>query len=317
MKCILFCETNKDVARIMVMKINSGSLFVILAAIAWGLLGIFVRALNKVGFESIQIVAIRSVGATIILVIYLLIKDRSALKIKIKDIWVFLGTGIGSMVFFNYCYFGSIKRTSLAIAAALLYTAPAFVAILARIFLGERISKMGLLSIVLAIVGCMLTSGIIGSFSQVDTIGLLLGLGSGLGYALYSIFGKKAIDRGYKSITITFYTFLITMLCTLPFLIKKMISAHYSISSIEAETGMMKFVASIVGLIVISTIAAYILYTKGIERISASTASVLASVEPVVATLISIIILKENVSVAVLVGICLILTSTIVSCVRK
>lgn len=295
------------------MKKRVGAVLVILAAVFWGLIGIFVRDLNVAGFKSIQIVAIRALGATILLALFFFIKDRTVFKIKIKDIWVFWGTGLGSMVFFNFCYFGSIERTSLAIAAALLYTAPAFVAILSGIFLKEHISKMGIIAIILAILGCMLTAGIFTTSSRIDFAGLLLGIGSGLGYALYSIFGKIAIRKGYKSFTITFYTFLIATLCTWFVLLKE----ENRISLFHNDISSLRLIISLLGLIILSTIMAYICYTTGLSKISANTAAVLASIEPVVAAVISVLIFKEAITISVLMGIICILTSTIVIVFNK
>lgn len=290
------------------MKKKLGIVCVVVAAIFWGMLGIFVRNITKSGFDSLEIVAIRAIGATTLLAIYFAIFDRNAFKIKFKDIWVFLGTGIGSMVFFNFCYFGSINRTSLAVAAALLYTAPAFVGVLAGIFLKEKLTRYGVIAIVLAILGCMLTSGIITNFKGVDVIGFLLGIGSGLGYALYSIFGKFAVRKGYKSSTTTFYTFLVASLCTSFSLIDS------PLTSGEQRDGSfsLPFILSIAGLIVISTIAAYILYTKGLENVKADTAAVFASIEPVVATIFSITLFHEHLTVDVIIGLCCILASTFV-----
>lgn len=285
-----------------------GIFFVALAAICWGLIGLFVRALNEVGYSSIQIVALRACGASLLLGLYFSIFDRKAFRIKRKDIWIFLGTGLGSMVFFNFCYFGSIRRTSLAVAAALLYTAPAFVGILSRVFLGERLTKNGLVGIILAIFGCMMTSGIFTHLKVIDVPGLLLGLGSGLGYALYSIFGKFAIARGYKSQTSTFYTFLIAMICTSFSLISR--RENTAIHRLGVMSG--KLLVSLGGLIVISTVMAYILYTKGLENIDAGMASVVASIEPVVATIISVALFGESISWNTAVGLICILSSTVV-----
>lgn len=282
------------------MKRSFGPSFIVISAVCWGLIGIFVRELNQAGFTSIHIVGLRALGATILLALFLAVKDRQAFKIKWKDVWVFLGTGIGSMVFFNFCYFGSIRRTSLAVAAALLYTAPAFVAILAKIFLKETIGKRGIIAVCLAVLGCALTSGMLTSGGAADGWGFLLGLGSGFGYALYSIFGKIAIAKGYKSSTITFYTFFFATLCTC-----------FSLYDCPGTvTG--KSVLSAAGLIVISTILAYVLYTYGLSLVPAGFASVLASIEPVVAALISVFLFHEVLAWDNILGIVCILSSTIV-----
>ena len=81
-------------------KLASG--MVILAGILWGSMGIFVRKFEKCGLESLDIVAVRAIATTCILFFFLLFYNRSLLKIKFKDLWCFLGTGLLSIVFFNY-----------------------------------------------------------------------------------------------------------------------------------------------------------------------------------------------------------------------
>lgn len=108
-------------------KLASG--MVIQAGIFWGSMGIFVRKFEECGLGSLDIVAIRAITTMCILFLFLLFYNRSLLRIKLRDLWCFLGTGLLSIVFFNYCYFRAITMTSLSVAAVLLYTAPAFVSL--------------------------------------------------------------------------------------------------------------------------------------------------------------------------------------------
>ena len=102
-------------------------LYIITAAVCWGLIGLFVKTLAAQGFSSMQIVALRSLAAAICVTLPLLRSGSAALRIRLRDLWLFVGTGICSLVFFNYCYFNAMQQTSLAVAALLLYTAPVFV----------------------------------------------------------------------------------------------------------------------------------------------------------------------------------------------
>lgn len=97
-------------------------LYIISAAVCWGLIGLFVRTLAAQGFSSMQIVALRSLAAAICVTLPLLQSGSAALRIRLRDLWLFVGTGICSLVFFNYCYFNAMQQTSLAVAALLLYT---------------------------------------------------------------------------------------------------------------------------------------------------------------------------------------------------
>lgn len=79
-------------------------LFIIAAAFLWGIIGLFVQKLYEFGFTPFEIVTIRVVSAALILFIFVLMKDRSLLKIRWLDTKNFVGTGICSIVFFNWCF---------------------------------------------------------------------------------------------------------------------------------------------------------------------------------------------------------------------
>ena len=78
---------------------------IVSAGILWGSMGLFVRRLNGLGLASMEIVALRSVVTAVLMLLFLLCFDRRLLQIKWKDIWCFFGTGVCSILFFNFCCF--------------------------------------------------------------------------------------------------------------------------------------------------------------------------------------------------------------------
>ena len=100
---------------------------ILLAGILWGTMGLFVRGLNADNLNAMKIVEIRVFFATLILGLFLLLYNKKLFVIRLKDIWCFIGTGICSLTFFNFCYFQTILTTSMSVAAILLYTAPVIV----------------------------------------------------------------------------------------------------------------------------------------------------------------------------------------------
>ena len=102
---------------------------VILAGSLWGFMGFFRRTLDTMGVSAISCIAVRCVFAAVLFGIVLLISDRKAFKIRLKDAWIFLGSGIVSLLIFGVCYFKAMDYMSLSAAAILLYTAPCFVMI--------------------------------------------------------------------------------------------------------------------------------------------------------------------------------------------
>ncbi|MEG2175130.1 MAG: EamA family transporter, partial [Oscillospiraceae bacterium] len=107
--------------------------FILTAAALWGVIGIFLRILTALGFSSLQSVAIRTVGAAIQMGMFLLLWRPGLLRIDWRDLWMFCGTGIASLLFFNWCYFGAIQASNLSVAVVLLYTSPIFVALLSAV----------------------------------------------------------------------------------------------------------------------------------------------------------------------------------------
>lgn len=277
-------------------------LLIIIAASSWGIIGIFSRNLANLGINSIQITAFRCFITALCLLIYLLLKDKDKLKIDYKDIWYFIGTGIFSIMFFNICYFITIQLTTLSIASILLYTAPYFVIIMSSILFQEKITTKKAMALFLAFTGCVLTTGIVGGKMNITTLGILTGLGSGIGYAFYSIFGHIALKK-YHSLTVTTYTFILASIGILPFCnIDKMI---------ELSLGNINIIINGVLIAIISTLIPFLLYTKGLEHMETGKASIMAFVEPMLATIVGILIFKEQLSVQNLLGIMLIFISIV------
>ena len=274
-----------------------GALCVSLAGILWGIIGLFVRALGDAHLTSMDIVGARAIVAAGLLFVLLALFDRKSLHLRLRDVWCFLGTGIGSIVFFNYCYFTAVRMMSLASAAVLLYTAPAFVMVLTRVFFGEAFTRRKLCSLVLTFFGCVLVTGVLGSETPLSVAGILFGLGSGLGYGLYTIFGKFAMERGYGARTITFYTFFVAAIAA---------SAMHGTAQIAAaaETSALPYM---LGLGAFSTVLPFLLYTAGLQTLSGSRASILASIEPVTAAVLGVAVYHEALQPVTLAGIALVL----------
>jgi len=255
---------------------NKPLIAVLAAGTFWGFMGLFARKLNAAGFGALEVAQARITTGLILVGIYLLIFDKKSLQIRLKDVWCFIGTGIVSLFFFSICYFSALNYTSLSVAAILLYTAPVFVMLMSLFLFKEKMNILKIVGLLLAFAGCVLVSGI-GGDSSVSLIGILLGLGSGFFYALYSIFGRYAINRGYGAWTMTFYTFLFcTVGCTFLSDWKLMGSA------VVADINILFW---ILGLGFVTAFLPYILYSYALENMESSKASILASVEPVVGTL--------------------------------
>lgn len=268
------------------------------AGILWGIIAIFISLLKDLGFNSLQCVAIRVFFSALCLVIYLSIFDRSKLKIEFKDIIYFLGTGIFSIIFFNYCYFEAIEVIGgVAIPALLLYMAPIFVMIMSFFFFHEKLNKRKVLALFITIIGlCFIT----GAFSQ--EVIILLGLGAGFGYALYSIFSKMIIDK-YEAVTIITYTFVVAAIGSIP--LSGIIYHVNELLNLQA-------IIATIGLAIFCTVMPFLLYTTGLKKLEAGKASILATIEPIVSAIVGLIFFQEVFDLTKILGMICIISAILI-----
>lgn len=272
------------------------------AAFLWGMIGLWNRNLMAGGFSPATIVAVRNLGGMLLLILVFLLKDRSVFQIQnIAHLKYFAGTGIVSVVFFTLCYFSCQKLCSLSIASILLYTAPSIVVLLSAILWKEPITKRKILALILTLIGCALVCGVFSDGLRATIPGILLGLGAGFFYALYSIFARYALVY-YDAMTVTVWTFIFAGPASL-FFIKP--------TEIQVAITSPKLLGLSVCLIVLSTVLPYILYTRGLSRIEAGRASIMASLEPVVASLAGAIFFQESIGWMTLIGILCVLAGVV------
>lgn len=278
-----------------------------MAGSLWGLMGIFVRTLGRIGISSTGAVTVRCCTAAVMFALVIAFTGSAQFKIKLKDLWCFLGAGLLSMLFFTYCYFTSMSYIGLSMAAVLLYTAPAIVILLSRLIFGEKLTVVKLISVVLAFSGCCLVSEI-GSGGGFSLKGFLLGLGAGLGYALYTVFARLVMERGYSNASYNFYTSLIAGLgsCVLW-------NPEECFPIMLSSAGSLLF-CLLTGAV--SYFIPYTLYAYGLRGTENGRASVMASIEPVVATIIGFIIYDEKLTPKGAVGIVLVLAAVALLNVR-
>ncbi len=283
---------------------KTGTLFIIIAAALWGMISIFVTLLTSLGLSSMQISAVRSCAAPLFLIPFIWFKDKRLLFIAPRDWYYFFGTGVISLLFFNWCYFNTIKAASVSVAAVLLYTSPIFVVLMSAALFGEKLTRFKLLALAFTFLGCVLVSGIISQGGSIGLYALLSGLGSGFGYALYSIFGRYAL-RKYDPLTVTLGTILFCGAGSI------VLSIAESGSSLPTAFFSLKGFIGCSGMALLCCALPYMLYTTGLCHVESSKASIYATVEPAVAALIGVTLFKEQLTIANLIGMAMIFLSVL------
>lgn len=271
---------------------------ILAAAALWGVIGLWNRRLMAAGLSPFSIVTVRNMGGMLLLAAFFAVKDRRVFHVKRRHFKYFLGTGVASVLLFTVCYFSCQKLCSLAVASILLYTAPSFVVLLSALLWKEPVSGKKLLALALTLLGCACVCGVFDGGLSVTVPGILLGLGSGFFYALYSVFGRYALAH-YPPLTVTVWTFLFAGPASLALLRPAELAAAFA-----GNPGVW---GTALALAVFSTAAPYILYTWGLARMEPGRASILASLEPVVAALTGVLAFGEPMGPLTALGILLVL----------
>ena len=283
------------------MKIKA-FIYIILAGILWGTSGLFVNFIKPYGLTSLQMTAARGaisfLAMLIYAVIYSLIKKKSGL-FKFKPINFLFFIPIGITLFSTAAlYYSSMQLTSVSTAVVLMYMAPVYVMIFSVIFLKERLSTLKVISLIAMLLGCCLVSGLIGGI-KFDLIGIILGFLSGISYAIYNIITKIALKKNDAVFT-TAWSFLFMAV------IAAVSSKPHEIFTIASKDPL-PVIPLLLGLGIATFVTPYFLYTLAMRDLPAGTAAALGIIEPMAATVFSIIFLNEKLTVLPAIGIILIL----------
>lgn len=278
-------------------------LYIVIAGITWGTSGVFYNLLAPFGFTTIQMTAMRGSISAVFLIFYVLFSNKKLFKITLRELIIFVLTGIaifGSAAF----YYAAIPASSVSTAVILMYTAPMFVMIYSVAFLGEKLNLPKGISVVMVIVGCALVSGVLNGMSF-SFKGIALGLASGLCYSAYNILARISMMRKSDSLSTTLYAFIV--MGTIAVSVCNPGNLISIVAKSPAET-----LPLVLGIGIISCVLPYMLYTKALKDIPAGTASALAIIEPMSATLFSIVFFGEKLGIASAIGIVLILMAVFI-----
>ncbi len=267
------------------------SILIILAGIIWGTMGVFVTEMESIGFTSLQISSIRVTVAAVFFIITVFVTDKGRFKINIKDLWIFFVMGFGCVLGMSVLYFYTIVNTSLSIAAILLYTAPIWVIIISAMVFKEKITWQKLVALICAFSGCVLVSCNGEGGGGIGIWYVITGLGSGIAYGLYSIFGTVALKK-YHPYTVTMYSFIFAAVSS--WFIANPRSIIEAVSLCNNKLYVIMWMV-LVGFV--TAYATYMLYTSGLKYTVPGKAAVMAYTEPLAATVLGLFMYRQSISV--------------------
>lgn len=281
-------------------KSKKGALLVILAGACWGSISIFINYLSDAGLETMQISFLRQLLASIVFCVLILIRNPSNFKIQPRDLPLLVLVGLVNGVVFNYLYFYTIINSRASIAVVLLYTSPIFVMIMSRVLFGERITTLKMAALVLTVLGCVFVTGILGEGYTPPAVAILTGVLTGFAYALNNIITSVAVRKNNPE-TVTLYTLFFSFLFLIPF------SGGAELVQLCRMNPAILAVAFLMCLV--TAVLAQYAFSKGLQMIESGKASIYGATEPIVGTLVGIVIFHEESNLLKMVGICMVIAA--------
>ena len=281
-------------------KNRKGALLIILAGTCWGVISIFINYLDAAGLGTMQIAFLRQLFSTLVFTLFIFCTDRSKFRIQPGDLALLVLIGLINGVMFNFLYFYTIVNSRASIAVVLLYTSPVFVMILARLLFGEKITLPKLAALILTVAGCVLVTGVLGEGYTPPGIAILTGVLTGLSYALNNILTSAAVKRN-DPLTVTLYTLLFSFVFLIPF------SSGRELLALCRATPMVLPVAFLMCLVT-GALAQYF-FSVGLKLIESRKAAIYGATEPIVGTLVGILIFREESNLMKIIGIVMVVTA--------
>ncbi|MGH2593605.1 MAG: DMT family transporter, partial [Anaerolineae bacterium] len=284
-------------------SLNKGYAIALTGVLFWSTTAILISyLLEHYTIAPLTLAFWRDLFASAALAGTLYVTRRDRLRIERRHRLFLVGYGL-SLALMNTLWTYSVALNGAAVSTVLVYASPAFTAIVARGLFGERLTRLRLAAIAASLAGCVLVSGAhMPEAWSINAGGIVIGIGSGLGFTLYSTLGKFSARRGINSWTATLSTFAVAT-CVLFFTQNG--DTLFTLG--RALDGW----AILIVLAVVPTLGGFGLYTASLGYLPAGTANLIATLEPALTALLAFILLGESLNAAQLIGSLLILGSVV------
>lgn len=223
----------------------------------------------------------------------MLLTRRAMLRISRRALAFYVVYGLTGIAAFYILYAQAVIQTSVTTGVVLLYTAPAFVAVMAWRVWGEPMTARKLGALALAFTGCALVARAYDPAALVlNVAGIIIGLGAGFTYALYTVLSKFVLTR-HSNWTALTYALVFGGLFLAP------LQTRASLAPLALHPAVWLV---LLGLAIGPTLGSLTLYNLGLKQVPASNASLVAMLEPVVASILAFVFLGERMEPLQLLG---------------
>ena len=284
---------------------HRGPALIFVTGCLWGSIGLFIRLMSDAGASAATISFLRMAFAFVILTVVTVARSGiSAFRVSGRTLLFSAALGLVCHGVYNVFYSWAVTLTGVTVSAVLLRIAPVFTAIISALCFHEKITRRKCFALAANVVGCVLaaTGGQLDG-ALLSMTGILCGLTAGLCYALSAIFGRLAGENSDPFVVST-YSYLFAAVFLGVFLKPWAQSVHVT----PAILGLGFLYA------LIPTAIAYVLYYRGLQQIrESSKVPVLASMETVVAAVIGVLVLGEELSLIHYLGIVIVMASIVMA----
>ncbi len=284
---------------------NRGPALIFITGCLRGSIGLFIRLMSDAGASAALISFLRMAFAFVILAIVTVARSGiSAFRVSGRTLLFSAALGLVCHGVYNVFYSWAVNLTGMTVSAVLLNIAPVFTAVISALCFHEKITRHKCLALAVNVIGCVLAATG-GQFdgALLSLTGILCGVAAGLCYSLSAIFGRLAGEDS-DSFVISTYSYLF--------------AAAFLGIFLKPWAQPIHVTPAILGLgflyALIPTAIAYLLYYRGIQQIQESSkVPVLASIETVVAAVIGVLVLGEELRLVHYLGIAIVMASIVMA----
>jgi len=266
---------------------TKGIVIALIATSVWATTGLFIDyLLDNYNIQKLTLAFWRDFMITVGLIVLLSLTQRQALRIRRRDVPFFLAYGFFGLAIFNALWTYSVGFNGPAVAMVLAFSSPAFTVLLAWPFLKEALTGRKMMAVVLSLTGCALVAE---AYSpevwQVNTLGIVIGLGTGLAFAFYNLAGRWSSGRFPSAWTVTLYGFMF---------------ASLGLSLTQGPDTLFTMGTEWDGWIILAILSlgpsliGYSLYTLSLRYLQAGTAGLIATLEPAFTAIMAIFIVPDK-----------------------
>lgn len=279
----------------------SGLVLIATAAVLWAMIGLFTPELLELGLSAVEVGFWRALLAGAAFLVHAGLRRQLRVGDRRDAAWL-VGFGAVAVGLFYVALAAAIETGGVSLAWILLYTAPAWVAVGAATLLREHVDAVRWTLVAATVLGVVLVAVGGGEGVTVTVASVAWGLVAGLSYSTWYLAGKRLLER-YRPVTISTWILGTGAIVLLPFT---------PLRALPPRAWLL-----LVALAIVSTYLPALAYYSGLRSVEASRAAIVATVEPVVALAIAVLVEDERLSVVGVVGGVIVLTAATIASARR